>query len=164
MTKPILDDDSNLDYRIDARGEFFTPSSLVNEMLNKLPPDLWDSPEKTWLDNSAGNGNFLIEVKNRLMAHGHPEVTILEDQIFAVEINVDSVLELQERLGYTINGKPNPILNLDNFTTEELATECLKFCPDHVGTTYLHHRNIVCGSGLTYDYEFGRGAKRLLEF
>jgi len=150
--------------RVKERGEVFTPSSLVNEMLDKLPPELWDSPVKTWLDNSAGNGNFLIEVKNRLMAHGHPEVTILEDQIFAVEINVDSVLALQERLGYTINGKPNPILNFDNFTTEELATECLRFCPDHVGTTYLHHRNIVCGSGLTYDYEFGRGAKRLLEF
>jgi type I restriction-modification system DNA methylase subunit len=153
---------TDLDDRIKSRGEVFTPSTLVNEMLDKLPPEVWDSPTKTWLDNSAGSGNFLVEVKSRLLKQ-HPEVTILEDQIFAVEINVDSVLLLQERLGYTINGVPNPILSSSHFTEDELDEECLKFCPDHTGTTYLHHRNIVCGNGLTYDYDFGR-TKKLLEF
>jgi site-specific DNA-methyltransferase (adenine-specific) len=104
-----------IEERVDARGEVFTPLSLVNEMLDKLPVSVWDDPTKTFIDNSAGNGNFLIEVKNRLLAKGYSEVNILEDQIFAVEINIDSILELQERLGYTINGIPNPILNIKNF-------------------------------------------------
>ena len=153
-----------IEERIDIRGEVFTPPYLVSEMLDKLPSSVWNDPTKTFIDNSAGNGNFLIEVKNRLLAKGYSEVNILENQIFAVEINIDSVLELQERLGYTINGQPNPALNPNHFIEEELHEECLRFCPDHVGTRYLHHRNIVCASGLDYDYEFGRGFKnKLLE-
>lgn len=149
--------------RYKIRGEFFTPQHLVNEMLDKLPLHIWADPDKTFIDNSSGDGNFLIEVKNRLLAQGFLEVNILENQIFAVEINIDSVLQLQERLGYTIDGQPNPLLNLDNFKEEELHEECIKFCLGHAGTRYLHHRNIVCYPGLEYDYEFGR-KKMMIEF
>ena len=40
--------------RRNQTAEDFTPIILVDEMFNKLPPDVW-SPEKTFLDNSAGN-------------------------------------------------------------------------------------------------------------
>lgn len=39
-------------------AEEFTPLSLVNEMLDKLPPEVFQDPSKTFCDNSAGQ-NFL---------------------------------------------------------------------------------------------------------
>ncbi len=48
-------------------GEDFTPAPLVNEILDKLPTEIWKDASKTWLDPTAGNGNFLVEVKKRLM-------------------------------------------------------------------------------------------------
>ena len=38
-------------------AEDFTPEPLINEMLDKLPQEVWSDPSKTFLDNSAGNGN-----------------------------------------------------------------------------------------------------------
>ena len=35
---------------IKQRGEVFTPTGLVSEMLNKLPPALFKSKDKTFLD------------------------------------------------------------------------------------------------------------------
>ncbi len=75
-------------------GEVFTPPALVNEILDQLPADIWGDPNKTWLDNSCGEGAFLIEVKRRLMqglATWQPdpvlrEQHILSKQIYGVEL------------------------------------------------------------------------------
>lgn len=42
-----------------AHGEVFTPPSLVDDMLNKLPKEVWSDPKLKWLDNSCGTGIFL---------------------------------------------------------------------------------------------------------
>ena len=47
-------------------GEVFTPMSLVNEMLNALPSDVWSDKSLTWLDPANGMGNFPIAVFLRL--------------------------------------------------------------------------------------------------
>lgn len=52
---------------IKQRGEVFTPTKLVNEMLGKLPYQLFKDPNKTFLDNSCGNGQFLFAVMERKM-------------------------------------------------------------------------------------------------
>ena len=52
---------------IKQRGEVFTPTPLVNEMLDKLPKEVFTDPTKTFLDNSCGNGQFLFEVMRRKM-------------------------------------------------------------------------------------------------
>ena len=48
-------------------GEVFTPMILVNEMLNKLPKEVWDDKTLKWLDPATGMGNFPIAVYLRLM-------------------------------------------------------------------------------------------------
>ena len=58
-------------------AEDFTPEALVNEMLDKLPPEVWDNPQKTFLDNSAGNGNFLVAILERKLQHGHDPLQAL---------------------------------------------------------------------------------------
>lgn len=57
---------------IRERGEIFTPPHLVNEMLNKLIESggpLLDK-NKTVLEPTCGNGNFLVEILNRRMIAG----------------------------------------------------------------------------------------------
>ena len=40
-------------------GEVFTPMPLVNEMLDKLPKDIWKNKNLKWLDPSSNrNGKF----------------------------------------------------------------------------------------------------------
>jgi hypothetical protein len=47
-------------------GEVFTPMSLVNEMLDTLPSEVWGNETLTWLDPANGMGNFPIGVFLRL--------------------------------------------------------------------------------------------------
>lgn len=47
-------------------GEVFTPMSLVNEMLDTLPSEVWRDKTLKWLDPANGMGNFPIGVFLRL--------------------------------------------------------------------------------------------------
>lgn len=53
--------------QIKSHGMVFTPTSLVNEMLNKLPYQVFKDESKTFLDNSCGCGAFLFAVLKRKM-------------------------------------------------------------------------------------------------
>jgi type I restriction-modification system DNA methylase subunit len=95
--------------------EVFTPNSLINEMLDKLPEVIWSNPTKTWLDPCAGLGNFSVQVLKRLMvglSQWEPNEDlrkkhILECMLFHVEMNPESVAKLQKILNpegkYTLN-------------------------------------------------------------
>ena len=48
-------------------GEVFTPMILVNEMLDKLPKEVWKNKNLKWLDPATGMGNFPIAVYLRLI-------------------------------------------------------------------------------------------------
>ena len=47
-------------------GEVFTPMTLVNEMLDTLPAEVWKDKTLKWLDPANGMGNFPIGVFLRL--------------------------------------------------------------------------------------------------
>jgi len=110
-------------------GEVFAPPRLVNEILDQLPPDIWTDPNKTWLDNSCGEGAFLLEVKRRLMiglANWEPnalkrEQHILHNQLYGVELQRDNWQKCRQNLGLTPTGNDG---------------------------------NIVCADGLQYNYLF----------
>lgn len=53
---------NHTDEAIKQRGEVFTPTPLVKDMLRKLPSSLFKDRTKTFLDNSCGNGQFLFQV------------------------------------------------------------------------------------------------------
>ena len=48
-------------------GEVFTPIKLINEMLDKLPLEVWTNINLKWFDPAVGMGNFIIVVYLRLM-------------------------------------------------------------------------------------------------
>lgn len=87
--------------RIKVTGEVFTPDVVVQKLLNQIPEEKFQNPESTFLDNSAGNGNFLIALKERLCQY-HPEQHVLDHMIYAVEMMEDNHAELCERLGVPV--------------------------------------------------------------
>jgi ribosomal protein L11 methylase PrmA len=97
---------------IDNRGEVFTPASLVNEMLDKLPQDVLLNPEKVIGDIAGcGNGNFLIEVLNRRMKAGVSHLNALKT-IYGIDIDEPNVKECKERL--SLNSKEKEIWDVLN--------------------------------------------------
>jgi hypothetical protein len=80
-------------------GEVFTPIKLVNEMLDKLPIEVWSNKNLKWLDPASGMGNFPIIVYLRLMESLKEEIIdekqrkkhILENMIYMCELNKKNV-------------------------------------------------------------------------
>lgn len=89
----------------------FTPSTLVNEMLDKLPHEVFADSNKTFLDNSCGRGAFLIEVMSRKMKSGasHEQALLT---IFGVELDEKNAIECRKRLlGKSDNVKLKELLD-----------------------------------------------------
>ena len=86
------------DERIDQTGEVFTPIELCIEMVNEIPLDIIKNPQSKFLDNSAGNGNFMIALLNKLTEY-HSREHVLNHMLYAVELMADNHKEMCERLG-----------------------------------------------------------------
>ena len=54
------------DERIKETQEVFTPSELVELMIDEIDVSLLKDPSSKFIDNSAGCGNFLVGLKERL--------------------------------------------------------------------------------------------------
>jgi len=109
-------------------SEDFTPISTITEMLNKLPKEVFIDSSKTFCDNSAGNGNFLIQVLQRKLDNGHDPLQALST-IYGVELMEDNVIEMKERL-----------LELIPSNLHKKAKEII-------------NHNIICHDALTWDFE-----------
>jgi site-specific DNA-methyltransferase (adenine-specific) len=55
------------DTEVKEHGEVMTPLTLVEEMLDKLPTEVWSNPSLKWLDPFNGVGTFPSIVVKRLM-------------------------------------------------------------------------------------------------
>lgn len=152
--------------RIKQTGEVFTPRSLIREMLDALPNCIWFDPNKTWLEPAAGDGNFLVEIKARLLQAGHDEKHILDHMLFSIELIDDNHWVLQHRLGYLVDGNPNPKFwpdgeHFDIGQIHKIAQDLNEHNPyhEHLGLDkdqVMFHRNHVCTTALEYDMSFGR--------
>ncbi len=116
--------------RIKQTAEVFTPTPLVQEMLDKLEdsdPTLFSDPTKTFLDNSCGDGQFLSEVVIRKMERSGCSLEQALKTTYGVELMEDNVIECRKRLA-----GPNP--------TPEILE--------------IVNRNILCHDALTFNYKF----------
>jgi len=90
------------DERIKETQEVFTPMDLVESMIGDISLEILQDPDSTFIDNSAGCGNFLIALKNRLCQY-HTEEHVLNHMLYAVEMMEDNHKELCARLGVPID-------------------------------------------------------------
>lgn len=116
-------------------AEDFTPEYFVNKMLDNLPDEIWEDSSKTFLDNSAGNGNMLICVLARKLSHNHDPLQALST-IYGVELMPDNVEEMRGRMLQVL----------------------LEHCPDLDNTQITEAKkildyNIVCYDALAWDYD-----------
>ena len=90
------------DERIDLRGEVFTPLELCDRMIDEISEENLKNPNSVFLDPTAGNGNFLVTLKTKLLQY-HSEDHVLNHMLYAVELMSDNHKEMCERLGVDIN-------------------------------------------------------------
>ena len=100
----------------ETNTRIFTPQKIVKEMLDALPPEIWNS-HTTFLDPAVKSGVYLVEIFNRLMES--PEVIkdfpdkqerakhILENQLFGIAIDDFDCLIAQRNLYGQINPTGN---------------------------------------------------------
>ncbi len=89
--------------RVKETAEVFTPTPLVQEMLDNLPQDLFEDDTKTFLDPSCGDGQFLSEVVIRKMERSGCTLEQALSTTYGVELMEDNVKLCKERLA-----GPNP--------------------------------------------------------
>lgn len=110
--------------RIKATGEVFTPTPLVQEILDTLDQTVFTDPTKTFIDPTCGDGQFLGEALIRKIENGIDFETAL-GTIYGVDLMQDNVELCRERL---LCGR------------EDLR--------------HIVEQNIVCADGLRYHYRF----------
>lgn len=86
------------DDRINQTGEVFTPAELCASMVSEIPESVLKDSKSTFLDNSAGSGNFLVALQRRLQKY-HSLQHINDNMLYCVELMEDNHAELCKRLG-----------------------------------------------------------------
>jgi len=110
--------------RTKETGEVFTPTPLVQEMLDKLPEEVFTNPTKTFLDPSCGDGQFLAEVLIRKLENNIPYDQALST-IYGVDLMADNIKLCRDRI----------LCNQEQYR-------------------HIVENNIVCADALTYHYRF----------
>jgi len=117
--------------RIKQTAEVFTPTWKVQEILDEIEKEdteLFLNSNKTFLDETCGDGQILSEVIIRKMERSNCTLEQALSTTYGVELMEDNVKLCKERLA-----GPNP--------TQEILD--------------ILDKNIVCADALTYDYSFG---------
>ena len=75
------------------KGSVFTNTTIINDMLDLLPSDIWKNPNLKWLDPCCGIGNYFIVVYDRLMKNlpikniDDRRKHILENMLYFIELD-----------------------------------------------------------------------------
>ena len=90
------------DDRINQTGEVFTPMELCVEMVSDIPEDVLMNENSTFLDNSAGSGNFLLALQTELLKY-HELSHINDNMLYGVELMEDNHAEMCKKLGVSVD-------------------------------------------------------------
>jgi len=142
--------------RVKSTGEVFTPTPLVQEILQQLPQEQFTDSSKTFLDPSCGDGQFLSEVIIRKMESGSTYEQAL-NTTYGVDLMPDNCRECVRRL---YMADDTQIEELGKDTVDERASGYQ--WSDGLRAVYWVNTphwqgiaRIVCADGLRYEYNFG---------
>lgn len=110
--------------RVKITGEVFTPTALVQQILDHLDPSIFQDSQKTVIDPCCGDGQFLGEVLIRKLERGLTFEQALST-VYGVDLMQDNVALCRERL----------LCGRDDLR-------------------HIVEQNIVCADGLRYHYRF----------
>jgi type I restriction-modification system DNA methylase subunit len=90
--------------RVKQTAEVFTPMDLCLQMVLQIPEKNFRDPDAKYLDNSCGDGNFLVTLF-KVLSKYHDSEHVLNEMIYGVDLMPDNVATAKERLGLTPNMK-----------------------------------------------------------
>jgi tRNA1(Val) A37 N6-methylase TrmN6 len=108
----------------DAKNQYgivYTPTPLVNKILDLIPQHYYQNPNLKWLDIGAGNGAFVLNLYNRLFKelgtlipnNEERKTHILEKMITMCEIYPPHIKKLHELFSYKANIVAQDFLTID---------------------------------------------------
>ncbi len=123
IKKLMLDELPVKTYEKNIFGEVFTNPDLIEDMLDKLPKNVWSNPDLKWLEPCAGIGHFGIFIYLRLMDGlasvvpnpGHRHKHILTKMLYMNELNPTNVKRMKQIFGSNTNIYKGDILT-QNFS------------------------------------------------
>ena len=77
--------------------EFFTPYEIVKKMCDKISDEDWKDPNKTFLEPSFGNGQFILYIIYKRL-HSRVDWKTTLETLYGVELMEDNVQECKERI------------------------------------------------------------------
>jgi hypothetical protein len=83
--------------RVKQTGEVFTPMDLCLAMVNSVPEEKLRNKNSVFLDNSCGDGNFLVALVKVLTKY-HDRDYVLDNMIYGVDLMPDNIARAKERL------------------------------------------------------------------
>ena len=127
--------------RITKNGEVFTPRSLVEKMMNKIPEEKWKDPNSVWLEPTFGSGNMLICMLERRIASGVEPVQAVKT-LYGVELMQDNVDLCKDRI--------REVLRANKVKIDKKVNDII----DH---------NFVCSDFFKWDFENWRSKEEAVE-
>jgi site-specific DNA-methyltransferase (adenine-specific) len=104
-----------------SNDEVFTPPDIANQMLDLLPPELFQSPDTKFLDPACKSGIFLREIAKRLLKELElliPDLQQRIDHIFQHQLYGIAITELTSLLSRRVvycSKYPNSIYSVTRF-------------------------------------------------
>lgn len=127
--------------RITKNGEVFTPKSLVEKMMDKIPEEKWKDPNSVWLEPTFGSGNMLICMLERRIASGVEPVQAVKT-LYGVELMQDNVDLCKDRI--------REVLRANKVKIDKKVNDII----DH---------NFVCSDFFKWDFENWRSKEEAVE-
>lgn len=127
--------------RITKNGEVFTPRSLVEKMMDKIPEEKWKDPNSVWLEPTFGSGNMLICMLERRIASGVEPVQAVKT-LYGVELMQDNVDLCKDRI--------REVLRANKVKIDKKVNDII----DH---------NFVCSDFFKWDFENWRSKEETVE-
>ena len=108
-----------------SNDEVFTPPEVVNQMLDRLPQELFCNPDTTFLDPATKSGVFLREIAKRLMRGLEKQIPDLQErlnhiftkQLFGIAIT--ELTSLLTRRSLYCSKYPNSSFSVTRFDSPE---------------------------------------------
>ena len=109
-----------------SSDEVFTPPQLANEILNQLPPEIWQDKNARFLDPFCKSGVFLREITKRLLMGLEKQIPdqqkrlnhILQNQVFGIAITELTAL-MSRRSVYCSKNANSKYSICDSFPDEQ---------------------------------------------
>lgn len=127
--------------RITKNGEVFTPKSLVEKMMDKIPVEKWKDPNSVWLEPTFGSGNMLICMLERRIASGVEPIQAVKT-LYGVELMQDNVDLCKDRI--------REVLRANKVKIDQKVNDII----DH---------NFVCSDFFKWDFENWRPKEAVVE-